>query len=134
MKHHLMPISVVALALASAWLPAPACAGEVIANPSVSLTADEVKELFLGDKQLSGSTKLQPVDNAAAQADFLGKVLQTDAAKYGSRWTKKSFREGLVPPPLKGSDAEVIAFVKATPGAVGYVMGPAAGAKVLQKY
>lgn len=134
MKHHLQTTCAWVWTLAALSTSGPAAAGEIVANPTVSLSADEVKELFLGDKQLSGTVKLVPVDNAAAQAEFLGKLLQTDAAKYGSRWTKKSFREGLSAPALKGSDAEVIAFVKATPGAVGYVTGPSAGAKVLQKY
>jgi ABC-type phosphate transport system substrate-binding protein len=112
----------------------PCHAGEVIAHPSVSLSADEVKETFLGDKQLSGATKLVPVDNAAEQGDFTTKVLGMDATKYGARWTKKAFREGLTAPAVKGSDAEVVAFVKATPGAVGYVSGTASGVKVLMKY
>ena len=94
----------------------------------------EVKETFLGDKQLAGSQKLVPVDNAAQQADFTAKVLGTDVAKYGARWTKKAFREGLTAPPVKGSDAEVLAFVKATPGAVGYVGASGPGVKVLMKY
>lgn len=113
---------------------APALAGEVVAHPSVTLSADEVKETFLGDKQLAGSQKLVPVDNAAQQADFTAKVLGTDVAKYGARWTKKAFREGLTAPPVKGSDAEVLAFVKATPGAVGYVSASGPGVKVLMKY
>jgi ABC-type phosphate transport system substrate-binding protein len=109
-------------------------AGELIANASVTLTADEFKEVFLGDKQLAGGAKLVPVDNAAAQADFLSKVLQSDGTKYAARWTKKSFREGLTAPAVKGSDAEVIAFVKSTPGAVGYVSGASSGVKVISKY
>jgi hypothetical protein len=113
---------------------APALAGEVIAHPSVALTAEEVKEVFQGDKQLAGSTKLVPVENASQQADFLGKVLQSDPAKHSARWTKKAFREGLTAPATKGSDAEVMAFVKATPGAVGYVSASAPGVKVISKY
>jgi ABC-type phosphate transport system substrate-binding protein len=112
---------------------APVHAGEVIAHPSVSLTAEEIKEVYLGDKQLAGSLKLVPVENASQQADFLTKMLQSDAAKHTARWTKKGFREGLTAPASKGSDAEVIAFVKATPGAVGYVSA-GGGAKVLHKY
>lgn len=109
-------------------------AGEMIAHPSVTLSADEVKELYFGDKQLAGNLKLVPIDNAAQQADFLAKVLQTDATKYAARWTKKAFREGLAAPATKGSDAETVAFVKITPGAVAYVAGPSNGVKVLLKY
>ena len=124
----------IALGLMAAFMQAPANAGEVIAHPALTLSADEVREVFFGDKQLADGVKLVPVDNAAQQADFLAKLLQTDGNKYALRWTKKGFREGLAAPALKGSDAETIAFVKATPGALGYVAGPAGGVKVLHKY
>lgn len=109
-------------------------AAEVIAHASVTLSADEVKELYFGDKQLAGNVKLMPVDNAAQRADFQAKVLQMDAAKYTSRWAKKAFREGLVAPNTLGSDAEAIAYVKTTPGAVAYVAGPTSGVKVLLRF
>jgi ABC-type phosphate transport system substrate-binding protein len=130
MLRNLFPLS----AAAALLIPGLALAGEVIANPSVNLTPAEVRELFIGEKQLSGDLKLVPVDNASAQADFVAKVLQMEVPKYSTLWTKKAFREGLTAPAVKGSDAEVISFVKSTPGAVGYVGTSAAGVKVLQKY
>jgi ABC-type phosphate transport system substrate-binding protein len=129
-NHFLLSLTVLALGCGAA----PALAGEIIAHPSVSLSAEEIKELYQGDKQLAGSLKLVPVENASQQADFLTKVLQSDAAKYTARWTKKGFREGLTAPASKGSDAEVIAFIKATPGAVGYVGSGGGAVKVLHKY
>ena len=124
-----------ALVLALAGLvPHLAGAGEVIAHPSVSLDADEIRDVFLGEKQFSGRVRLMPVDNSSAQAEFLSKVLQSDERKYAARWTRKSFREGLAAPVVKGSDAEVIAFVRATPGAVGYVKGSAPELKVIEKF
>lgn len=123
-------LTVLLVALA---LPA-ARAGEVIAHPSVVLDADEIRDVFLGEKQFVGSVKLVPVDNRALQPEFLAKVLQTDERKYAARWTRKSFREGLAAPTVKGSDAEVIAFVRATPGALGYVNSGASGVKVLEKF
>jgi ABC-type phosphate transport system substrate-binding protein len=105
----------------------------VIAHPSVTLTADEVRDVFVGDKQLAGAVKLVPMDNAAAQADFLAKVVKVDTAKYQSIWTKKGFRDGVQAPSVKSGDAEVIAAVKATPGAVGYVTKASADVKVIQK-
>jgi ABC-type phosphate transport system substrate-binding protein len=121
-------------ALAALMTHALARAGEVIAHPSVSLDADEIREVFLGEKQFAGNLKLVPIDNSGAQAEFLNRVLQTDARTYAARWTKKSFREGLAAPDVRGSDAEIAAFVRATPGAVGYVSGKVAGAKVLHKF
>jgi ABC-type phosphate transport system substrate-binding protein len=106
----------------------------VIANSALTLTADEVKDVFLGEKQVAGGTKVVPVDNSALQKDFLEKVVKLDAAKYGAVWTKKGFRDGLTAPAVKNSDAEVIAAVKANPGGVGYVSSAAAGVKVIQKF
>jgi ABC-type phosphate transport system substrate-binding protein len=130
MKHIIVRV----LGLAGLLLPLAGQAGEIIANPSVTLTVAEVREVFLGEKQLAGGTKLVPVDNAAAQAEFASKLLQVELPKYISLWTKKSFREGLNAPAVKGSDAEVAAFVKATPGALGYVTAAPPGARVIGKY
>lgn len=114
----------------------PAAAGDVyvIVNNALALTVDEARDVFLADKQVSGGIKLTPIDNASAQKDFLEKVIKLDAAKYSGIWTKKGFRDGVNPPPVKNSDSEVVAFVKATPGALGYVTSPPTGVKVLQKY
>jgi len=65
-----------------------------------------------------------PVDNSSAQSVFLDKVLKMNAAKYSTTWTKKSFRDGINPPLLTGSDAEALAYVKRTPGACSYVTTP----------
>jgi hypothetical protein len=124
-----------ALAALAAVICAPAAADSlvVITHPSVTLAADDVRDVFLGEKQLAGNVKLVPVDNAAAQAAFLAEVVKLDAAKYSTTWTKKSFRDGLNPPPVKATDAEVTDFVKRTPGAVGYVtVAPAGGVNVVR--
>jgi ABC-type phosphate transport system substrate-binding protein len=112
----------------------PSHAGEVIVNDSVILTADEIRDVFLGEKQLSDGVRLVPVDNSEIQTEFLSKILQTDNQKYYARWTRKSFREGLTAPAVKGTDAEVIAFVKSTRGAIGYVKKASVGVKVLQVF
>ena len=115
-------------------LPFGALAGDVIASGDITLTPDEIRDVFLGERRRAGGIVLVPVDNAAAQEEFLSKVLQTDAQKYYSRWTKKSFREGIVAPALKGSDAEVIAFVRSTQGAVGYVKRSVPGFRILHSF
>jgi ABC-type phosphate transport system substrate-binding protein len=106
----------------------------VIVNGDTPVTGADVRDIFIGEKQVAGSVKLVPIDNSAMQAQFLEKVLKLNQAKYETLWTKKSFREGLNAPAVKGSDAEVIGAVKSTPGAVGYVGAAPAGVKVIQKY
>lgn len=122
--------------MGASLIAGPAMAGDlyVISNTSLNLSRDEVRDVFLGDKQVADGVKLVPIDNTSAQGEFLGKVIKVDATKYSSIWVKKGFRDGLNPPPLKASDAEVIAAVKATPGAVGYVTSRPAALKILQKY
>jgi hypothetical protein len=96
----------------------------VICNARVQLTAGDVRDLFLGEKQFAGALKLVPVDNSAAQIVFLEKLLKMNAAKYSTTWTKKSFRDGINPPLVTGNDAEALAFVRRTPGACSYVATP----------
>jgi hypothetical protein len=121
---------------AAVLLPATPAAADIyiIANTSVKLAPDEAREVFLGEKQLAGSTKLVPLDNASAQAEFLEKVYRMDVGKYNTLWAKKGFRDGLNPPVVKGSDVEVTATVRSTPGAVGYVTSAPSGVTVIQKY
>ena len=96
----------------------------VIANSKLAVEADEIRDIFLGEKQFAGSTKLVVIDNIAVQSIFLPKVMHMNAAKYNSIWIKKSFRDGLTPPAVKSSDAEVIEYIKMTEGAIGYVSTP----------
>jgi hypothetical protein len=106
----------------------------VIANPTLKLTPEEAREVFLGEKQIAGSIRIVPFDNASAQAEFLERVYKMDVAKYNTLWAKKGFRDGLNPPVVKGTDLEVVGSVKAKPGGVGYVTTMPSGVTVIQKY
>lgn len=52
---------------------------------------------------------------------FLALVLQQDDDKYRAYWTVRRHVGKGVPPLELGSSAEVISYVQATPGAVGYI-------------
>ena len=119
--------------LSAGSVAAPAADLYVVCNARVSISAAEVRDMFLGEKQFAGAVKLVPIDNSAAQAAFLDKVLQMNAAKYSTTWTKKSFRDGVNPPLVAGSDAEALAYVKRTPGACSYVTTPVTDVVVVSK-
>jgi len=106
----------------------------VIANSGTTVSSAEVRGIYLGEKQFAGPVKLVPVDNSAVQEQFLSKVMSMEVAKYNASWTKKSFRDGVNPPAVKGSDAETIEFVKTTAGAVGYVGSAPVGVTVVGKF
>ena len=121
--------------LLAAWIPR-ARAGDlyVACSAGVRLTMADMRDVFLGEKQFAGPVKLLPVDNSSALADFLEKVLKMDGAKYTTTWTKKSFRDGATPPSTKSSDAEVIEYLKHTPGGCGYLGSvPPAGLTLVGK-
>lgn len=106
----------------------------VITNSATQIGAGDIKDVFTGEKQVSGSTKLIPVDNGALQEAFLSTVLKLESARYKSIWTKKSFRDGMTAPAIKSGDSEMLEFVRKTPGAIGYVGSPPSGVTVVQKY
>jgi hypothetical protein len=107
----------------------------VIVNSSLTLVANDIRLIYTGDKQFLGTQKIKPVDNHSAQSEFLGTVLALNPGRYDSLWVMKSFRDGLVAPGLKATDADVIAYVQATPGAIGYVTtAPPPGTVVLKKF
>lgn len=107
----------------------------IIANAAMQLSSGEIKDVFTGQKQFAGATRLIPVDNGPAQESFLSSAMHMDAARYNTIWTKKSFREGLNPPTVKSGDTEVIDYVRKTPGAIGYISGtPPYGVTIIHKY
>lgn len=121
-----------ALAVAALWAPkARAADFVIITHPGLTLSADDIKDVYIGRMQMSGSIPLVPVDNGQAQEAFLARVLRMEVGRYNTAWIKKAFRDGVSAPVLKSADAEVLDFVRRNPGAVGYVRVVPAGANVL---
>jgi hypothetical protein len=115
--------------LVAALISLPCCAAwggdvYVVASAGVKLTPDEVREVYLGEKEFSGALRLVPVDNQSLQGEFVTKALSMAAQRYIALWVRKAFRDALNPPQVKANDAEVVAFVRQTPGGIGYVAAP----------
>jgi hypothetical protein len=128
-------VPLIGLALAG-WAGASG-AGElfVICNATLELRPTEIRDTFVGEKGFVGTVKLAPADNSVALAMFLDRVLKVDATKYAGIWTKKSFRDGVNPPPVKSNDAEALAYVKQTQGGCSYVAtAPGPGVAVIARY
>lgn len=104
-------------------------------NPATSLGKSEVSNIFLRRSARFASGKAaMPVDqakSAPAREAFSKTVLGRSATAVVAFWQQQIFAGKAVPPAERASDAEVIAFVKANPGAIGYVAtGTALGAGV----
>ena len=106
----------------------------LIAGPGVTLSAKDVKDVYLGKKAFSGSTQLVPVGNAVGFVEFIENVLGVTPAQFEAIWSKRSFRDALNPPKLLMSDTAVINFVKTTPGAIGYVSKAPVGVTLIETY
>lgn len=111
-------------------LPAATAAADyvVVVNPAVevaSLSKTDASRLFLKNttKWPSGEN-VKPVDLAkgsAVRVSFTKEILGRSPGAIDQYWTQSVFSGRAVPPPEKRSDAEVIAYVRETPGAIGYV-------------
>ena len=122
--------TLVAFALLLAAMPARAGAQEFTiivnaANPASSVSKDEAAMLFLKQKLTWGNgQKVSPVDLGKAhptRAAFSKQVLGRTVQGVHAFWQGQIFAGGAQPPLEKASDADVVAFVRATPNAVGYV-------------
>jgi len=106
-------------------------------NPTDSLTREQLGKMFLKKiPKWDTGTPVLPVDqlpNSSTRAAFTKIVHGKAVSAVASYWQQQIFAGRDVPPAEKAGDAAILAFVKANPGAIGYVSGEATidGVKVL---
>lgn len=131
----------VLLAAALSLVPHAAAAAEPFvvivntANPVTAVTADQLAGLFLKKvTQWNGGLPAAPVDlgpDSAVRESFSRQVHHKGTAAVKAYWQQMIFSGREVPPPEKASAREVVAFVSANRGGVGYVpVGTPLGAEV----
>ena len=95
------------------------------ANGVSTLSADEVSRVFLKKThRWTNGLDVVPVDlpeNAGVREAFSAAVHGKPVSAVHAYWQQQIFSGRAVPPAEKPSDEQVIAFVRATPGAIGYV-------------
>ena len=122
-------ITIAALGLAAAS-PASAADFKVVANPSVKaseISSDDLKDVFLGNRtSLPGGGQIEPVLARAGSAHeaFLKDLGKTDSA-LSAYYRRLVFTGKASMPKICASDADVIAYVAKTKGAIGYVSAEA---------
>ena len=94
-------------------------------NPAASVSRDEAAMIFLKQRLTwSDGRRVLPVDlakSSAARAAFSKQVLGRTVNGVQAYWQGQIFAGGAQPPSEKATDADVVAFVRANPTAVGYV-------------
>ena len=120
-----------AVALGAA-LPSASGAQEfqVVVHPNVRgtwISRGNLSALFTGKTDRWGDkVTARPVDQSAkspVRRAFTVSVLGLSIGEMQRYWQDRVAANRIFPPPIKASDAEVLGFVAATAGAVGYV-GP----------
>ncbi len=99
----------------------------IVANkdvPETNLRAQEIQEIFLGKRvQWSDNSRIRFVTVGAADVHslFLKEYVKLSEADWKIYWKRMVFTGRGLPPETIASEAELIAFVSATKGAVGYI-------------
>jgi ABC-type phosphate transport system substrate-binding protein len=95
------------------------------ANPVTSIKKDRVNGLFL--KRIARWENGNPVmpvnlDRASATREAFSRAVHGKSVNaIESNWQQQIFAGREAPPVQRNGDAEVLAFVRANPGAIGYV-------------
>jgi ABC-type phosphate transport system substrate-binding protein len=103
-------------------------------NPVARLDRRFVAEAFLKKRtHWDDDVAMEPVDlgqRSDERARFSHDVLERDVGSVRRYWAQQVFSGHGVPPPEVTSDADVVKYVAAHPGGIGYVAGNVAGAGV----
>ncbi|WP_075590549.1 hypothetical protein [Labilibacter marinus] len=101
------------------------------ANNTTTISSKDLSSYLLKKKKKwSNGTTVKPVDqktSSPVREAFTVKVHKKKVSSIRSYWQQAIFSGVATAPAEKGSDKEVIDYVKANPGAVGYV---SAGANI----
>ena len=94
-------------------------------NPVSSLTKARLSQLFLKEiRECDHGQSVIPVQlghDSSVRASFSEFIHGRDLAAIQSYWSRMVFSGRALPPSEKTNDQEILAFVRANPGAVGYV-------------
>lgn len=94
-------------------------------SPIREVARPEVVRIFMGQvTSWQDGTRIRPVDQSMTspvRKDFSREVLRQSLLVVDNYWKQQIFAGRATPPIVKGTDAAVVEFVSATPGAIGYV-------------
>ena len=94
-------------------------------NPTTQLTRLKVGEMFLKKApRWSDGHPVMPVEppgKSPVRQRFTLEIYGKQVIAISAYWQQMIFGGKGVPPPEKSSDADVVAYVRETPGAIGYV-------------
>jgi ABC-type phosphate transport system substrate-binding protein len=125
---HIWLVALMLLVSLSVATPAEDARYKIIVNPKnpvTSIDRDTLRNMFLKKRVVWGDGEtIRPIDLSTkfpVREQFGRTVLKKTPAQLKTYWTQQIFSGKGVPPPEASSPADVIKYVAAYPGAVGYV-------------
>lgn len=101
-------------------------------NPIGNLNPAEIRKYFMKEQQAwPNGEKIRSVDrngNSAERRAFLEKVLKLSADEMEQYWISIRYQKGIAVPPKLNTDHEVVEYVGAYEGAIGFVNSKNIGA------
>lgn len=102
-----------------------------VANPTTSLDRADASKMFLGKRaKWQNGASVQPVDlveSSPVRKRFSTEVHGMGVPSVKSYWQEAVFSgKGAAAPPERATEAEVIAYVRSNPNAVGYISASSA--------
>lgn len=101
-----------------------------ISNPVARLTREQASQIFLRKISLWDNRQpVLPVDQSAdspVRRSFTKQVHRRTVASLQTYWQQQTFSGLGVAPPERASDADVLAYIRQFPNAIGYVSADAA--------
>jgi ABC-type phosphate transport system substrate-binding protein len=98
-------------------------------NEVTKLDKKTIADAFLKKRtQWNDDQVMQPVDQtkkSSVRGAFSNRILDRSVSSVRTYWNQLVFSGRAVPPPEVESDAAVVAYVAANPGAIGYVTSAA---------
>ena len=94
------------------------------ASGLTELSSQEVADLYLGQRSEIKGVRLRPVDRSDAKRlrkTFMKKTLGMSSSNYAKHWMAKRYRDGDSAPRKLADAEEVTDFVRAVPGAIGFI-------------
>ena len=94
-------------------------------SPIRDVARPDVVRIFMGQVTTwKDGTKIRPVDQSMTspvRKEFSREVLKQSLLVVDNYWKQQIFAGRAAPPVVRQTDAAVVEFVSATPGAIGYV-------------
>jgi len=101
---------------------------QIIANPNVAYTMlarmDVIAYFLKSRTTWDDRSEVNPVilpRDSKVHAEFLSSVMHKTPAEFEAYWYDQIFEGRSRPPEAKKTEAEVLEYVRTTPGAIGYI-------------